>query len=116
MNRLTFGERLKMSRKNAGLTQERVAEAAGITGGAISQLESGTTNGLACENLFPIAEVLGVNPKWLATGFGPIDGRDCLSPVSVLGERLARQFDSLDSDQQEVILVMAGKFSDSHSF
>ena len=39
--RLSFGERLRQLRTSAGLTQEQLAEAAGLTVNAISALERG---------------------------------------------------------------------------
>ena len=69
----SMGGRLRAERtaRDPVLTQGALAEAAGISVQSISGLERGTTTALKPENLFPIADRLGVNPRWLATGKGP---------------------------------------------
>ncbi|WII94979.1 helix-turn-helix domain-containing protein [Moraxella haemolytica] len=62
-------DRLKAARKAAKLTQAEVAEkVADLTQSAYSQLESGKTK--STNAIFELANILQVNPKWLATGEG----------------------------------------------
>lgn len=63
-----FKDRLKQARKNAKMTQVELAKAVNTTQGSISDLESGRNK--STTNLIEIAEALGVNPTWLATGQG----------------------------------------------
>lgn len=90
-----FSERLQKAREKAGLTKAELGRhAGGISGSAISQLESGLSKGAKPENLVALAKALGVEIEWLATGNGPMiavasDGR----PVSSQGALLAELID-----------------------
>lgn len=61
-------DRLKYARKNANITQLELANIIGISQGSISDLESGRNK--TSVNITKFAEVLKVNPHWLATGQG----------------------------------------------
>lgn len=63
-----FKDRLKQARKSAKLTQLQLATAVNTTQGSISDLESGRNK--STTNLIEMAQVLNVNPTWLATGKG----------------------------------------------
>lgn len=65
----TLAQRLRLSRKERGLTQAQLAEAAGVAQSDISKLERGEAQKTA--NLVRLAKALGVNPAWLDTGDGP---------------------------------------------
>ncbi len=65
------GERIKEARLQAQLTQQDLADAAGVSRSAVAQWETGETKHLRPENLFNIAERIGCSPKWLITGKGP---------------------------------------------
>ena len=65
------GMRLKQARKEAGLTLEKLAAEAGVSKQSIALIESGKTKGPRSDTLFKIADTLGVEPRWLATGTGP---------------------------------------------
>ncbi|OOF41792.1 hypothetical protein BKK49_04450 [Rodentibacter rarus] len=61
---MSFGERLKIARKNAGLTQSDLGKAIGVSQNAIQKIEaSGDT-----KHKLALATVLGVNPVWLESG------------------------------------------------
>lgn len=62
----TFSERLKASRKMRGLSQEEVAQRAGIKQTSYSQLENGRSK--SSRHLLQLAEALDVDPHWLLTG------------------------------------------------
>lgn len=64
----TLSDRLKKSRKNAGLTQIAIAEEVGITQPTYQALESGKVT--KTSYLLQIAEALKVDARWLATGEG----------------------------------------------
>jgi len=66
-----FKDRLKEAREAAGLTQAELArKTGGLTGAAVSALESGVSKGPRPENLAAMAKVMGVDIYWLATGEG----------------------------------------------
>lgn len=68
----TLSDRLKKSRKNAGLTQSAIAQAVGITQPTYQALESGKVT--KTSHLLEIARALKVNAHWLATGEGEMIG------------------------------------------
>lgn len=60
--------RLKQARKEAGLTQQELADRSGLAQATISKLESGLISRTV--EILTISRVLGVNPDWLARGIG----------------------------------------------
>ncbi len=56
---------LKAWRKERGLSQEGLADAAGISAGMIAQVETGRRQ-LGIPNLLSVAEALGVSPHAIA--------------------------------------------------
>lgn len=63
---ITMGLKIAYYRKKAGLTQEVLAERAGISLNFIGQIEGpGTVRGVSLETLFKIAQVLNVPPSKL---------------------------------------------------
>ncbi|MPW54137.1 XRE family transcriptional regulator [Moraxella catarrhalis] len=66
----TLGDRLKVARENKNLSQQEVAERAGMSQPTYYKIESGKTKRTTYLN--DLARVLGVNPNWLATGEGSI--------------------------------------------
>lgn len=66
----TMGDRIKAARDALGITQEALGAVAGISGSAVSQLESGASKSINPENLFKIARKLGKSAEWLVTGEG----------------------------------------------
>lgn len=66
-----LGLRIKKSRVSKGLTQDQLASKASCTKGAVSQWEKGDVKNLRIERLYQVADALGVEARWLATGHGP---------------------------------------------
>lgn len=65
----TFGDRIKLVRKERGLTLDEVAKLAGKAGkSAVSQWENDITKNINGINLVNLAAALNVNPLWLLTG------------------------------------------------
>lgn len=62
-------KRIKERRKEIGLSQEALGKKIGLTKGAISQWEVGATTPSG-QNLYNLADALGVSAKWLLTGEG----------------------------------------------
>lgn len=69
----TFGERLRHARHRAQISQESLADKVSVTKGAVSQWESGLTQGCKNDVLFAISDVLLTDARWLATGQGEPD-------------------------------------------
>ena len=66
---MTTGERIKLIRKQLGMTQEQLAQRLGIGKAALSMIETGRT-GLSSRNRNILVQELNVNPEWLDTGAG----------------------------------------------
>lgn len=64
-----MNERIRETRKDAGLTLEKFGEKIGISASACSLLESGKTNP-SNQTISAICRVFRVNETWLRTGAG----------------------------------------------
>lgn len=58
------GKRLKALRKQAGKTQEQVAEAVGLEPGTISRIERGA-KGMSIDSLLMFSEIYGVSTDYI---------------------------------------------------
>ena len=94
----TLAERLRIARKKAGMTQEGLAKAAGVTREAIAQIETGRT--LRTRDIMDLAKALDVSPAWLQFGAEAIDG---LSEAALAA---ALDLDGLDEDGKQLVLDM----------
>ena len=61
------GKRLKELRKQAGKTQEQVAEAVGLEPGTISRIERGV-KGMSIDSLLMFSEIYGVSTDYILKG------------------------------------------------
>lgn len=64
-----MNERVKLIRKQLGMTQEQLAQRLGIGKAALSMIETGKA-GLSSRNRNILVQDLNVNPEWLETGRG----------------------------------------------
>ena len=64
-----MNERVKLIRKQLGMTQEQLAQRLGIGKAALSMIETGKA-GLSSRNRNILVQELNVNPEWLETGTG----------------------------------------------
>ena len=96
----TFSERLRRLRLARGLRVLDVAYAAGITEGAIRQMESGQTKGASLIVGLRLAKMLGVSPEYLA--FGTEGSADDQGLIRVILGRLddhERRLGALENDE-----------------
>jgi transcriptional regulator with XRE-family HTH domain len=75
------GKRLRIRRKELGLTQERLADKLSLTFQQIQKYERGT-NRISASKLYRAAMVLGVGPEWFFNGLptAPAGGAAVASP------------------------------------
>ena len=64
-----MNERVKLIRKQLGMTQEQLAQRLGIGKAALSMIETGKA-GLSARNRNILVQELNVNPEWIETGRG----------------------------------------------
>ncbi len=64
IGRRVFGDRIRALRQDRGLSQERLAEMAGVHRTYLSSLERGERN-VSLDNIYAIAAALGVSPAEL---------------------------------------------------
>ena len=75
------GKRLKALRKQAGKTQEQVAEAVGLEPGTISRIERGA-KGMSIDSLLMFSEIYGVSTDYI------LKGDETMTPSDALLEEL----------------------------
>lgn len=94
---VTFSKRFRDAREAAQLTQRQLADACEISDRTVSAWETGKAEGILAEHLFCVADKLGVDARWLATG-------QQKPPVvtSALAE-IVRGLEHLPVDQQEAV-------------
>lgn len=71
----TLAKRLSATRQDLGLTQQELADKAGVTRVAISKAEQGLTKTFNGDTLFDIAKALDVDPYWLQLGYSKAEKR-----------------------------------------
>lgn len=64
----TFSDRLDARRREIGMSQVELALKAGVSQSLITHLACGRVNKVDCFKIFRIADVLGVDARWLAEG------------------------------------------------
>lgn len=100
----TIADRLKFARGLKTWTQTELAVAAGVSTGTIGNIEAGARQ--AKGSLPQIAEVLGVNLKWLASGEGDIHTRSDW-PFASFSPKQYMQLDQALRDEVEDRLLGA---------
>lgn len=63
-----LNRRVKRRMLQLGLTQVAVADALGWSQGYVGHLCTGRTNKIFADRIFPLADVLQCDPRWLALG------------------------------------------------
>ncbi|KFX07255.1 hypothetical protein KP22_03960 [Pectobacterium betavasculorum] len=104
----TLGERLLARREELGMTQETLADKAGVTRMAISKIELGATQKPRADNLFSLAKALKVNPNWLVSGKGD---KELVMPDLVVDN--ATPVDVLTREVPLISWVQAGSFTEA---
>lgn len=92
-----IGERIRARRAELGMTQGRLAEAAGITASAVSQIESGAIRTLKNDTLARVALALQTTALELTAGL-----EDDNAPLPVDEQRLLESYRALPAPLQEI--------------
>ena len=116
----TLSDRVRASRKQAGLSQRDIAKALGISPSAVNQWEHGVTKNMKLHYFFALARLLGQDPQWLATGKRPVRARETLAMLqkqdnhSLTGEEkaLLHQIRRLPSKLRKALLKFLREVGD----
>lgn len=69
-------ERIKRAVKLSGVKGKDVADACGVTPGAVSQWMAGSTNNLKFTSLYGLSDITGFSARWIALEEGPEKSAD----------------------------------------
>jgi len=94
---MEFAARMRFARNKADKTQRQVAEACGVTFQTVCAWETGQAQDVLSNNLYAVADFLGVNARWLSTGQGEPYSKD------IDLQRLTNQLETLPEDQRDVV-------------
>lgn len=89
-----MNKRIKEVRKTFGLTQEQFGLKIGLTGAALSKIESGTNNPTG-QTIVSICREFGVSEVWLRTGIGE------MRPPNTRADELGRAIRELLTDETD---------------
>jgi len=104
---MILGERLRLARKEAGLTQQQLADKVGMKKASISGLELGTSKKPSADNILPLAKFLGVTPEWLVSGKGVKKAQVSRETLPENETALLFAYRELDEKQQKLVLELA---------
>jgi transcriptional regulator with XRE-family HTH domain len=114
----TLGERIKIARKSAGITQGELARRISTLRGeklsraAVSKWEKDQVSTMEMENIFAAADVTEINARWLALGTGTPVRWVNLTPEE---SHLIEMFRALAQDYRDRLIGVASAFPPSES-
>ncbi len=105
---ITFSDRFKRARERSGLSQVKLAEQIGVSTQAVWNYENRPDGGVAVDLLFPIADLLNVEARWLATGDGVMyDGETPLLHTQRV-QKVAQSIAVLTDEKLVALSVLLG--------
>ena len=103
-----MNNRLKLVRKKLGLSQKDFGSKLGITGGAVSKLESGQNN-LTEQTIALTCTSYNVNYQWLVNGVGEMFADDDSDAQAIVDSVMTG-----DNEFAKSILVKFARMSEKH--
>ncbi|MGX9221880.1 helix-turn-helix domain-containing protein (plasmid) [Massilia varians] len=104
----TFAERFKHARELANLSFAKVAERIDVSTQAVWNYENRPDGSVSVDLLFPLADALGVEARWLATGEGPMSPGEATSFEIRRAERMAKSLAVLTDEKLHALSVLLG--------
>jgi transcriptional regulator with XRE-family HTH domain len=107
MNAAAIGSRIRIMRRDRGITQDELADQVGVSRSAVAQWETGRA-GQVTGNLSRIAEILGVSVEYL------LYGDDKRAPMNVQqGDELAllRLYRECDPEDRQTVLRLCRRLA-----
>ena len=104
-----LSERLRQAMKEAipSLSQADLARAAAVSRASVTDWLNGQTKTIKGGNLLRVSEALGVSPKWLAEGVGPMRPPQRMSATRQIVTAIAGDFGEPPQTQEEADLLEA---------
>ena len=108
---MNIGERIRLARKEVGLTQDALANRVGVSRSAIAQWETRPNVLPSHANMDALTEVLEVNYEWLAKGNGPMHSGLSEAPANYVAlppdaRRIAEIVAGWPSDKRQALLKL----------
>jgi transcriptional regulator with XRE-family HTH domain len=100
----SLGQRLLAALEFSGKSQSDLARALDVGRQAIQQMCAGYNDNPSARRIFKIADVLGVSPRWLALGVGPMTDGEKLKPNE---QEMVDLFRSLRLESQSEVIGFA---------
>ncbi len=94
------GQRVRQRRWMLGMTQQQLADHCSVSMQAVSAWENGRAQTITAPHLFCLADVLRVDPRWLATGEGPPN------KIQTVYSQVVTGLENLSSEKQELVLSL----------
>lgn len=104
----TFAERFKHARQKIDLSLSKIAEMIGVTPQATWNYENRPDGSVSSEQLFPLADALGVSARWLATGIGEESLTGERSLASIKAERISSHLAALPDEKLHALAIVLG--------
>jgi transcriptional regulator with XRE-family HTH domain len=105
----TITDRLVSVFRESGLSQSELARRVGVTRASVNGWLQGRAVNIRPHHLFPLADQLGVEARWLATGRGPRDKQ----PMSNGELKLISEYRSLPDDQRNAVELIVHRIADT---
>ncbi len=107
VNKMTVGERIKIARKEAGLTQDEVAKRIGTTRQAIYKYENGIVTNIPLDRLQLIANGLNCSSAWLMGWTEKQNGQSIDDDkLSEADKKILELFHKVPLDKREAVIQM----------
>lgn len=121
---MTFGQRLRLAREHAGLSQDELGERSGVSQKTISKLEGGRQ--AKSSKTVELATVCGVREPWLSRESGPMLEIQGYAKNKTQEGDDVRQYDSVTTaiaviseamrpDQRSLLLKIATQLLTTHN-
>lgn len=97
-------DRIRISRRNAGLTQGQLAKIVGVSRPAIAQWETGVVQTIEAANAIRAAHAMHVDPFWLVSGEGApyhLEDKSFRMP-----QELLTLWESMDADSRAQVIEL----------
>lgn len=99
--KVQLADRIRMARRQAGLSQSKAAQGLGVHRGTFGHWERGAGHAPTSANLLRLAMAMSVSYEWLATG------RGSMQPASIEDDVPALRLDCFAQSEDEEQLLLA---------